>query len=128
MTFWVAKSTTENPLKPPNCANTHLVEPSGFVDIAIGEGAGLIRSFQAMSLVRVSITFIMFAGGLAPRLDPAITYLPSGVTLRSWMPPLSAMVLTFSHDWVLITSTPPVGCALICGKAERSSHSWAIAT
>src|SRR6202051_4511237 len=93
----VAKSTTANPLRSPSWAKIHLVDPSGFFDIAIGEGAGVISRLQAISLVLVSITSIMFAGGLAPLLDPATRYLPSGVTLRSWTPPLSAMDLTFSN-------------------------------
>ena len=41
-------------------------------------------------------------------LDPAITYLPSGVTFRSWMPPRIGMVLTFASETVSITSTPPL--------------------
>src|SRR5215469_11109207 len=105
-----------------------LVEPSGFLVIAIGEGAGLMSRLQATSLVLVSITSIMLAGGLAPRLDPAITYLPSGVTLRSCTPPRSEMVLMLVSVDVSITSTPPLACALITGKADRSSYSWAIAT
>ena len=39
------------------------VEPSGFFEIAIGEGAGFIGNVHATSLVFVSITFITFAGG-----------------------------------------------------------------
>src|SRR5215472_13602358 len=97
-----------------------LVEPSGFLVIAIGEGAGLMSRLQATSLVLVSITL---AGGLAPRLDPAITYLPSGVTLRSCTPPRSEMVLMLVSVDVSITSTPPLACALITGKADRSSYS-----
>ena len=72
-----------------------MVEPSGFVIIAIGEGAGLIENLHTISLVRVSITFIKFAGGLAALTAPAITYLPSGVTFRSWIPPVIGMVLIF---------------------------------
>jgi len=71
------------------------VEPSGFFDIAIGEGPGLIGTVHAISLLCVSITLSSFAGGLAPLAEPATTYFPSGVTFRSWMPPLIGMVLMF---------------------------------
>src|SRR6185436_4444295 len=80
----VAKSNTAKPFMLPFWAKIHLVERSGLDEIAIGEGAGLLSRLQVTSLVLTSITFIRLAGGRAPRLDPAITYLPSGVTLRSW--------------------------------------------
>ena len=86
-----------------------------------------MTSRQAMSFVLVSITFIRLAGGLAPRLDPATTYLPSGVMLRSWMPPRSGMVLTFSSEAVSMMSTPPLGLALIYGNSEASSYVKAMA-
>src|SRR5215469_11323421 len=76
ITFCSLKSTTTNPFMPPNWEKIHLVEPSGLVEIAIGEGAGFMTNRQATSLVAVSMTFIRLAGGLAPRLDPAITYFP----------------------------------------------------
>src|SRR5262245_439034 len=114
----VAKSSTAKPFSVPFWAKIHLVEPSGLDEIAIGEGAGLKTSFQTISLVLVSITFIRFAAGLAPRLEPASTYLPYGVTFKSWMPPLIGIGLIFSSEAVSMMSTPPLGLALICGNSE----------
>src|ERR1700674_4253083 len=125
---WVAKSTTANALSLPFWAYTLSVEPSGCLVTAIGEGPRLIVSVQATSLVRVSITNIAFAGGLAALTAPATTYLPSGVTFRSWMPPLIGMVLAFVSEIVSITSSPPLALALITGNSDRSLQSWAIAT
>src|SRR6266700_402051 len=88
----VAKSTTWNPLSLPFCAKIDLVEPSGFFDTAIGERDGSIGIVHAMSLVLVSTAVITFA--LPPLAFPTKTYLPSGLTLRSWTPPFMAMVLT----------------------------------
>src|ERR1700730_7146917 len=115
LTACVAKSTTANPLSLPFWAYILSLEPSAFADIAIGEGDGLIENVHAISLVCVSITFPRFVGGLAPLLPPATTYLPSGEMYKSWMPPLIAMVLTFVSEEVSITSTPPLGAALISG-------------
>jgi len=93
VTLREAKSTTWNPLSLPFWAKMALVEPSGFFDIAIGEGDGSIGIVHATSLVFVSTTVITFA--FPPLAFPTTTYLPSGVTLRSWTPPFIAMVLTF---------------------------------
>src|ERR1051326_3361538 len=56
VTLRVAKSTTWNPLSRPFCAKIDLVEPSGFFDTAMGDGAGSIGMVQATSWVFVSIT------------------------------------------------------------------------
>src|ERR1700720_3128734 len=71
----------------------HLVEPSGFADIAIEDGEGFMERVQATSLVCVSTTLIKFPADPADLLTPPTTYLPSGVTYRSCMPPLIEMAL-----------------------------------
>ena len=42
-----------------------------------------------------------------PTMDPATTYLPSGVTYALWMVPFVSIVFTFFIATVSITSTPP---------------------
>ncbi len=96
------------------------MEPSGFFDTAIGDGAGSIGIVHAISLVFASTTVMTFAR--PPRLFPTTTNLPSGVTLRSWTPPFIAMVLMFVSVAVSITSTPPVGPALTVGNSDMSSQ------
>jgi len=73
--------------------------------IAIGEGAGLMDRIHAISLVRVSITFIRFAGGLAALTAPATTYLPSGVILRS--PSTNAFNICQSGSFLDANCWPP---------------------
>jgi hypothetical protein len=66
----------------------HLVEPSGFVEKAIGRTPRSITTVHAGSSVLVSITFTDF-----PWMEPATTYLPSGVTYALWMLPFVGTVL-----------------------------------
>ena len=42
-----------------------------------------------------------------PAMEPATTYLPSGVTYALWMVPLVGIVFTFFIATVSMTSTPP---------------------
>src|SRR5206468_3581265 len=71
----VAKSTTANPLKPVNCTKSHFVEPSALVENVIGRTPRSMSSVHAGCSVWVSNTFTVL-----PAIDPATTYLPSGVT------------------------------------------------
>jgi hypothetical protein len=57
--------------------------------------------------VCASITFTDF-----PAIEPATTYLPSGVTYALWMAPFVGTVLTFFCDAVSMTSTPPGAWAI----------------
>ena len=61
-----------------------------------------MSSVHAGCSVCASITLIVL-----PCIEPATTYLPSGVTYALWMLPFVGMVLTFFSDAVSITSTPP---------------------
>ena len=111
----VAKSTTANPLRSVNCVNIHLVDPSGFQLNVIGRTPRSISSVHAGSSVFVSMTFIVF-----PWMEPATTYLPSGVTYALWMLPLVGMVFTLLSESVSTTSTPP-GCSMIPTYTRRPS-------
>ena len=75
-----AKSTTAKPLKPLNCTKSHLVDPSGFAENVIGRTPRSISSVQAGCSVAASNTFTVL-----PAIEPATTYLPSGVTYALWM-------------------------------------------
>ncbi len=44
---------------------------------------------------------------LLPTIEPATTYLPSGVTYGLWMGPLVGIVFTLVIVAVSMTSTPP---------------------
>src|ERR1051325_3161286 len=71
----VAKSMTAKPLRPLICTKIHLVDPSGFQLKVIGRTPRSISSVHAGSSVFASITLTDF-----PAIEPATTYLPSGVT------------------------------------------------
>src|ERR1700745_2638743 len=85
----VAKSTTANPLRPLICTKIHFVEPSGLVENAIGRTPRSSCRYHAGSWAFVWITLTVL-----PTIDPATTYLPSGVTYGLWMLPLVGTVLT----------------------------------
>src|SRR5215217_1263360 len=71
----VAKSMTANPFRPLNCAKIHWVEPSAFQLNVIGRTPRSMSTVHAGSSVFASITLIDL-----PAIEPATTYLPSGVT------------------------------------------------
>ncbi len=71
----VAKSTTAKPLKSVSWTKIHLVEPSAFAANAIGRMPRSISSVHAGCSVAASNTLIVL-----PAIEPATTYLPSGVT------------------------------------------------
>src|SRR5438105_4163965 len=83
----VAKSTTANPLRPLIWTKIHFVEPSGLLANAIGRTPRASCRYHAGSSVCVSITLTVL-----PTIDPATTYLPSGVTYGLWMLPLVGTV------------------------------------
>src|SRR5258706_2879531 len=98
----VAKWTTANRLSPLIWTNIHFVEPSGLVANAIGRTPRSSSSVQAGDSVAVSMTLT-----LLPTIEPATTYLPSGVTYGLWMGPLVGIVFTLVIVAVSMTSTPP---------------------
>src|SRR4051812_32602928 len=100
--FRVAKSTTANPLKSVSCTKIHFVDPSGLLANAIGRTPRPMSSVHAGDSVAVSNTLTVL-----PAIDPATTYLPSGVTYGLWMLPVVASVLRLVIDTVSMTSTPP---------------------
>src|SRR5262245_13563670 len=75
----VAKSTTANPLRPLICTKIHLVDPSGFQLNVMGRTPRSMSTVHTGSKVWVSATFTLF-----PAMEPATTYLPSGVTYALW--------------------------------------------
>src|SRR4026208_2385892 len=85
----VAKSTTTNPLRSLTWTKIHLVEPSAFQLNVIGRTPRSKSSVHGGPSVLGRTTVTLF-----PRMEPATTYLPSGVTYALWIGPFVGIVFT----------------------------------
>src|SRR5437773_5465273 len=99
----VLKSTTTNPLRLPICTKIERLEPSGFLEIAIGRISSPSLTAQAGASFSVSrtLTYPFFEA------SPATTFLPSGVTYRLWTGPSVRMLLILVREAVSMTSATP---------------------